>query len=73
MRLPSLLTTLTVFVSLCWLGWSFAMYQLLVGGDCSYMNTEDCRVRLRFEPAVIFWRYFAIQIVILIPLFVRKR
>ena len=73
MKLPGLLTTLSIFASLCWLGWSYVMYEMLVSGDCSYMNTEDCRARLRFEPVVIFWRYLAVQLLILIPLFVRKR
>ena len=74
MKLPLVSTTFFVAFTVVWLGWSYVDYEMLAGGDCSYMDTEECRARLRFEPWIIFWRAAAVQLLAThIYLFVRNR
>jgi hypothetical protein len=65
---------LLVIASIVIFGWSWLQYDLLMHSDCSYMQTEDCRARLRFEPSLIFWRAAAFEFAaIVFFLLFRKR
>ena len=68
-------TFLLLVFSAIWIGWSLTFgLEAIRPTDCTYMNTEDCRARLRFGPELLFWRTAAIELIAIIAyLWVRKR